>query len=387
MPKLSPDSDRAARTKINVLVVDDHPENLLALEAILDGLGQNIVKAHSGAEALRCLLNQDFAVILLDVQMPDMDGFETATLVRNRERSRHTPIIFLTAFSASDNLLFKGYSLGAVDYLFKPIQPEVLTVKVAVFVDLFENTVEIKRQAAQLEAINTELSELNKLLKQEIDERKRVEEKITSSLKDKEVLLKETHHRVKNNLQIISSLLNLQCRSIQDQQTFAIFKESQNRIETMALIHEQLYQSKELSEIDFAKYINSLASNLFSTYAVSAGTIALQINIHNVFLDIHTAILCGLLINELVSNSLKYAFPTDNKNEICIEMCLHKEHSYTLTVRDNGVGFPKNLVFQNTKSIGLQLVNALTEQLEGSIELNNNIGTEFKITFTIKIED
>jgi len=104
--------------KVNVLMVDDHPENLLALEAILDSLGQNLVKAHSGAEALRCLLNQDFAVILLDVQMPGMDGFETATLIRNRERSRHTPIIFLTAFSTSDNLVFRGYSLGAVDYLF-----------------------------------------------------------------------------------------------------------------------------------------------------------------------------------------------------------------------------------------------------------------------------
>ena len=145
--------------KVNVLLVDDHPENLLALEAILDTLGQNLVKAHSGQEALRCLLNQDFAVILLDVQMPGMDGFETATLIRNRERSRHTPIIFLTAFSTSDNLVFKGYSLGAVDYLLKPIDPEILKSKVAVFVDLFKKTAEVKRQAAQLAAINAELRE------------------------------------------------------------------------------------------------------------------------------------------------------------------------------------------------------------------------------------
>jgi len=143
--------------KVNVLLVDDHPQNLLALEAILDCLGQNLVKAHSGAEALRCLLNQDFAVILLDVQMPGMDGFETAKLIRQRQRSLHTPIIFLTAFSTSDTLVFKGYSLGAVDYLFKPLQPEILKSKVAVFVDLFKKTAEIKRQAAQLAAINTEL--------------------------------------------------------------------------------------------------------------------------------------------------------------------------------------------------------------------------------------
>jgi hypothetical protein len=144
-------------SKANILLVDDHPENLVALEAILDKLGQNLVKAHSGQEALRCLLNQDFAVILLDVQMPVMDGFETATLIRERDRSRHTPIIFLTAFSANDTLAFKGYALGAVDYLLKPIDPAVLTSKVAVFVDLFKKNLEVKHQAAQLSVMNTEL--------------------------------------------------------------------------------------------------------------------------------------------------------------------------------------------------------------------------------------
>lgn len=142
---------------VNVLMVDDHPENLIALEAILGGLGQNLVKAHSGEEALRCLLHQDFAVILLDVQMPDMDGFETAALIRQRERSRNTPIIFLTAFNTNDELMVKGYALGAVDYLFKPINPAILTSKVTVFVELFKKTLEVKRQATQLAAINVEL--------------------------------------------------------------------------------------------------------------------------------------------------------------------------------------------------------------------------------------
>jgi hypothetical protein len=143
--------------KVNILLVDDHPENLIALEAILDKLGQNLVKANSGEEALRCLLQQDFAAILLDVQMPGMDGFETATLIRQRERSRNTPIIFLTAFSTNDTLVFKGYALGAVDYLLKPIDPVILTSKVSVFVDLFKKTMEVQQQAAQLAAINAEL--------------------------------------------------------------------------------------------------------------------------------------------------------------------------------------------------------------------------------------
>jgi PAS domain S-box-containing protein len=144
-------------TKINILLVDDHPENLLALEGILESLGQNLVRATSGAKALKCLLNQDFAVILLDVQMPDMDGFETAALIRQRDRSRHTPIIFLTAFSSSDEMVTKGYSLGAVDYLFKPINADILKSKVTAFVELFQKSAEIERQAAELAQINAEL--------------------------------------------------------------------------------------------------------------------------------------------------------------------------------------------------------------------------------------
>lgn len=144
-------------SKVNILLVDDKLENLLALKAILEKLGENLVRATSGEEALRCLLHQDFAVILLDVQMPGMDGFETATLIHNRGRSRHTPIIFLTAFSTSDQMLFKGYALGAVDYLLKPLDPNILISKVTVFVELFKKTEAIKQQTAQLVAVNIEL--------------------------------------------------------------------------------------------------------------------------------------------------------------------------------------------------------------------------------------
>jgi len=154
---------------VNILLVDDHPENLVALEAILSGLGGNLVKATSGEEALRCLLHQDFAVILLDVQMPGMDGFETATLIRTRQRSRQIPIIFLTAFSSNDSLIFKGYSLGAVDYLLKPIDPQILTSKVTVFVDLFRKTAAIKQHTAQLQAMNAQLQESQERLQDFLD--------------------------------------------------------------------------------------------------------------------------------------------------------------------------------------------------------------------------
>src|SRR5690348_16722358 len=134
----------------DILLVDDRPENLLALEAILSGVGRKLVSAHSGGEALKRLLEQDFAVILLDVQMPGMDGFEAARLIRQRARSRYTPIIFLTAYDRSEAAVIQGYSAGAVDFLFKPIVPEILKSKVAALIELFEKTEEVKRQAAKL---------------------------------------------------------------------------------------------------------------------------------------------------------------------------------------------------------------------------------------------
>src|SRR5215212_527822 len=142
---MEPDTD-----KVNILLVDDQPNNLLALESILSDMGQNLVQVDSGKRALRHILDHDFAVILLDVQMPDLDGFETASLIRERDRSRDTPIIFLTALSRSETNVFRGYELGAVDYIFKPFNPDILRSKVNVFVQLFRQRETLRRQAQEL---------------------------------------------------------------------------------------------------------------------------------------------------------------------------------------------------------------------------------------------
>lgn len=180
----------------NILLVDDRPENLFALESVLGDLGCNLVKAQSGSEALRWLLNRDFAAVLLDVNMPDMDGFETATLIRQRPRSEHTPIIFVTAFGASDMDRLRGYELGAVDYMITPIAPEILRAKVRVFVNLFRMPAQLKRQADELAAVNAalrqardelemrvqgrtvELAQANQELQTEIAERRRAVEEM-----------------------------------------------------------------------------------------------------------------------------------------------------------------------------------------------------------------
>ncbi|MFO7448409.1 MAG: histidine kinase dimerization/phosphoacceptor domain -containing protein [Ignavibacteriaceae bacterium] len=228
------------------------------------------------------------------------------------------------------------------------------------------------------------LSKANDELKNEVIQRKLAQEQINQSLQEKVILLQEIHHRVKNNLQVISSLLNLQSGYIEDEKSLEIFRESQNRVRSMALIHERLYQSKDLNKIEFAGYISSLCKDLFSSYNIDTDRISLKSDLTGIFFEIDTAILCGLIINELISNSLKHAFPENRRGEIYIGLHFIEGSGYILIVRDNGIGFPDDLDFRNTESLGLQLVNTLTEQLGGNIELNTNNNTEFKITFISK---
>ena len=216
---------------------------------------------------------------------------------------------------------------------------------------------------------------------QEIAERQRAEERIKASLLEKEVLLKEIHHRVKNNLQVISSLLYLQSRQIVEPKTLEMFVDSQNRVKSMALVHERLYQTEDLARVNVADYIRSLTSYLFQSYGLGADQIELKIDVARIFLGIDIAVPCGLIINELLSNILKHAFPGDQKGEIHIGFSSGPDGRYTLLVGDNGIGFPEGTDFRQTKSLGLQLVNTLVDQLEGTIELDTSQGTQFQIVF------
>jgi PAS domain S-box-containing protein len=227
-----------------------------------------------------------------------------------------------------------------------------------------------------------ELWNATEFLKDEIAERELAEKQLKASLQEKEVLLKEIHHRVKNNLQIISSLLYLQSKRIADEHALNIFKEGQNRVKSMALIHEKLYRSKDLTQIDFAEYVRSLASYLFQSYGADPRLIHLKIKVDNVFLGVDRAIPCGLIINELVSNALKYAFPKGRAGDIEISLSLGEAGQCTLRVGDNGIGFPAGLALDKMESLGLQLVNNLVKQLEGTLEVEQRQGTWFKFIFT-----
>jgi two-component sensor histidine kinase len=217
----------------------------------------------------------------------------------------------------------------------------------------------------------------------DITERKRAEDKIKESLREKEVLLKEIHHRVKNNLQIISSLLNLQAGHVTDEGLLATFRESQNRIKAMSLVHESLYKSDDLSRINFAEYIRTLVRRSFYTYGVSAGNISLEENIAEVYLDIDTSITVALIINELVSNTVKHAFPGGKTGKLKIDFGIENGGMYLLKVSDNGVGLPKGFDPEEEESLGIGLVNALVKQLGADINIVGRKGTTVIISFAV----
>jgi len=216
----------------------------------------------------------------------------------------------------------------------------------------------------------------------DIAERKIIEEKVKGSLKEKEVLLREVHHRVKNNMQVIISLLRLQADKIKDKKYADMLKESQDRIKSMSLVHEKLYQSKDFANIDFNEYVESLINSLSAYHVAHPNQISFKNEIENISFDIENAIPCGLVINELVTNSLKYAFPQGREGEIKIILRPINENEFKLTVSDDGIGMPEDLDFDNTETLGLDLTKTIIEhQLDGTIELDRTIGTTFHILF------
>ena len=214
----------------------------------------------------------------------------------------------------------------------------------------------------------------------DITRQKEMETLIVKSLREKEILLKEIHHRVKNNMQVISSLLYMQSKITDDEKTKNILIESQNRIKSIALVHESLYQSPNLDNIDYIDYLRKIARYLFESFNITSDRIIFTITGEKVYLDIDKAIPCSLILNEMISNSLKYAFPDNQKGTIQIDV-RSGTHNVIIIYTDNGVGIPEHITLDNTGTMGLQLINGLTNQLKGTVELEREHGTVYKITF------
>ncbi|MDX2099274.1 MAG: histidine kinase dimerization/phosphoacceptor domain -containing protein, partial [Leptolyngbyaceae cyanobacterium bins.59] len=238
----------------------------------------------------------------------------------------------------------------------------------------------------RVNARTRELLQTVQQLQEEINQRKLAEEQLQASLEEKELLLKEVHHRVKNNLQVVSSLFSLQSQYVKDPKSSALLRESQDRINAMALIHEKLYLSSSLAKIDCVDYLKNLTSSLFASYNAH-NQIALHLNVDQVFLSVDTAIRCGMIINELISNALKYAFPQRDQGDIWLNFRVNAVQQLTLTIQDNGVGLPPGLDLRSTRSLGLRLVGILVRKLKGTLEVQIHEGTLFYIVFPLSIEN
>jgi two-component system, sensor histidine kinase PdtaS len=218
----------------------------------------------------------------------------------------------------------------------------------------------------------------------DISDRKQKERRIEAALKEKDLLLAEIHHRVKNNLQVVHSLLDLQSLQTSDRSVREMLRESQNRVQSMALIHQTLYQSKDFAEVDFRHFLETLVPTLLATYLIDSQRVKLDIAAADVHLPINIAVPCGLIVNELISNALKHGFPENRLGRITAELSTVAEQELQLSVTDDGVGMPEDLVISDAKTLGLQLVLLLTDQLGGELAIQRRNPTRFDIRFPIR---
>lgn len=357
--------------ELKILILEDvqYDAELSEREMLREGIKFQSLRVETEIDFIKGLENFKPDIILADHSLPTFDGISALEITK--KRSPEIPFIFVSG-KIGDEFAVDMLKKGAKDYVFKNNLTKLVPA--------------IERALTERD----ELAELKKSKKQ-----------LQKALEEKEMLIKEVHHRVKNNLMIISSLLELQSYYIKDKTDFDFFMESKKRADSMVLIHERLYKSTDLKRIDFEDYVHALATDLFNAYANSSDQIKLIINVDNIMLDINTAIPLGLIINELLTNSLKYAFPKvythgpaskslksnynslkDANNDKIIALNFNRNgDEFTLIIKDNGIGFPQDLDFKNTDSMGLELVNSLTKQINGNIQLDNTNGTEFKISF------
>jgi two-component sensor histidine kinase/CheY-like chemotaxis protein len=459
-----------------ILIVDDDPVNLSVLNDYLNKKNYKVLVAEDGETALERVANLKPDLILLDLELPDMTGFEIAGRLKANGGTRDIPVIFLTVRDDAKDKV-KGFDLGAVDYITKPIHLAEIGARVKTHLTIRNLQKSLEEKNLKLEQ-SIRLNELlidsiphpamlirrdrviiaaNRSARQsgavlggycwrdfhhsnyipeahnippggtecifcradeafekdeavnapevevfgkkwdiwwipiekdiylhyaiDITGTKQVEEQLRTALAEKGVLLKEIHHRVKNNLQLIKSLLNLQSRRINNEETSAVLKEVKNRVNSIALIHEKLYQAADLTGIDFSGYIRTLIQHLHNSYPDRVSSIRLNSGKEKVFLEVGKAIPCALIINELITNAIKYAFPKEQKGEITVVLKITAGKQIFMSVADDGAGLPDSVDIHNPPGLGMQIVNALVNQLRGTLAVARDSGTKFTILF------
>ena len=345
---------------MKILAVDDNRDNVELLCQILED-DYDVITAYNGPDCIKLAKEQQPDLIILDIFMPEMDGYEVLQRLKEDESTKDICVIFLTARYKDTDRIVRGLELGAFDYITKPIEDEILYTKIRSASQIIMAEKEIKKQRDELEKLSEELME---------------------SLSENKLLLREIHHRVKNNMQVISSLLKLQASSIGDERVTDALMECQGRVQTMAFVHEMLYGLDSLAVIDFESYISRLAGNIFQSHSTVGDRVKMKVDAEEIKLEIERATPLGLIVNELLNNSLKYGFPENRSGEIAISLRTVGKDMIEFVYSDNGIGIPEDLDWRNTDSLGLQLVNMLAEdQLDGTVNLDRGKETRFTIRF------
>jgi two-component sensor histidine kinase/FixJ family two-component response regulator len=376
---------------MNVLIVEDQEENRYLLRSLLTGSGHQVTEAANGKVALEILAEGTWDLVISDILMPVMDGYQLCREIRSDERLKHVPFIFYTATYVDQKDEDFALKLGADRFYRKPIDPRLFLENVREFMEEIAKDPGRVRPAVQasekeiLKLYNERL--VNKLekkmlsLEKEVAERKRTEEALLASLKVKEALLREIHHRVKNNMQVIASLLNLQVRLTKNEECRKVLIDGQTRIRSMSLVHEYLYRSPDLSKVDLTGYIRNISNYLSSVFLDDPRRVRVEMELEEVLVDINSAVPCGILLNELIANALKHAFPGGRTGVVRIGLRRQPSGVLEIRVADDGVGLPEGLDFRGAETMGLQIMNLLVGQLDAVLEIDRTKGTAVTVMF------
>ncbi|OYT12315.1 MAG: hypothetical protein B6I18_00990 [Bacteroidetes bacterium 4572_112] len=350
----------AKRHNLSVLFVDDN-ENIRQLyQRLLEKHVAHFYIAKNGNHGLELYHKHKPDLVITDINMPVMDGIEMVREIKSKFPG--AKIVVMSAYSVKENFI-ESINLGVDGYLMKPVEAKKLLSLIDEFAGITLMKWELERK----------------------EEKRRIaEEYLKKSLAEKDILLREVHHRVKNNMQIISSILRMQSRSIEDEKLKMVLQESQNRIHSMALIHENLYSNEGLADVKFDNYIQSLVGNIARTYNSKQFRVKFDYDTESANLPMDIAIPCGLVINELVSNSMKYAFNELEEGVISISFKTTSENNYSLIVADNGIGIQKDFDISKIKSLGMKIIYKLVQQIEGELSSDFSNGTKFSINFKTK---
>jgi two-component sensor histidine kinase len=336
--------------KYKILHLEDNVNDSELLQFVLQngGLKYDYKRVDNKNDYVKELSSGIYDIVIADYSLPLYSGYQALELAR--QYNPHIPFIFVSGTLGEENAI-SMLKQGASDYLLKG---------------------NLKRLISAIEhSINESNTKVEKI---------KAEEKLRDSLKEKELLLREIHHRVKNNLQIISSLVKLQAVSQKNKETQDILLETNNRIMAMSIIHQKLYQSVNISKVNFEEYPKSLMSYLSNIYSDKKSNIRFNVNVDNVNLDVDTSVPCGLLMNEIITNSLKHAFD-ERGGEINLEMKKHNDNKYYLIISDNGKGLGFDFDEYSGDTLGVQLIRALVNQLDGNLEIDSSMGTKYSISF------